>query len=168
MLGFWSLRNRPAPEMVPPVPMPATTPFIPVAGSVTIRSAPKAFRRTLLSRLIDAGIVKMSLYPLEAAIKASPMPVLPLRLSISPGGAICREKIRQVFWHFRDILLRYITFPGEISPFSSASAIILNPILKPKDLTIASEEIRFGAEVGLGGGVERVAERKGFVDERSH
>jgi hypothetical protein len=41
-------------------------------------SAPNALKRTLLSKLIDAGMVKMSLYPFEAAINARPMPVFPL------------------------------------------------------------------------------------------
>lgn len=49
----------------------------------------------------------------------------PYRLEVP----MCQEKIRLSVCHFR-----YITFSGEISPFSSASAIILNPILKPKDL----------------------------------
>lgn len=51
---------------------------MPLAASVKISSAPNAFRSTLLSKLIDAGIVNMSLYPLEAAINARPMPVFPL------------------------------------------------------------------------------------------
>ena len=51
---------------------------MPFAESVNTSSAPNAFKRTLLSKLIDAGIVKMSLYPFEAAINARPMPVFPL------------------------------------------------------------------------------------------
>lgn len=39
--------------------------------------APSAFKSTLLSRLIDAGIVRMSSYPLAAATIARPIPVLP-------------------------------------------------------------------------------------------
>ena len=39
--------------------------------------APSAFRSTLLSRLIDAGMVRISSYPLAAATIASPIPVLP-------------------------------------------------------------------------------------------
>jgi len=46
-------------------------------GSVRTSSAPKACNRTLLSRDIDAGMVSISLYPLAAATKARPMPVLP-------------------------------------------------------------------------------------------
>lgn len=55
-----------------------SAPFMPFAASVKISSAPNAFRSTLLSKLIDAGIVNMSLYPLEAAMNARPMPVFPL------------------------------------------------------------------------------------------
>ncbi|MFS7916512.1 hypothetical protein Hanom_Chr02g00178001 [Helianthus anomalus] len=51
---------------------------MPFEESVRTRSAPNAFRRTLLSRLIDAGIVNISLYPFEAAINARPIPVFPL------------------------------------------------------------------------------------------
>ena len=39
--------------------------------------APRALRSTLLSRLMEAGIVRMSSYPLAAATMASPIPVLP-------------------------------------------------------------------------------------------
>jgi len=46
-------------------------------GSVRTSSAPKACNRTLLSRDMDAGMVRISLYPLAAATKARPMPVLP-------------------------------------------------------------------------------------------
>lgn len=55
-----------------------TAPFMPLAALVKTSSAPNAFKRTLLSRLMDAGIVKMSLYPFEAAINARPIPVFPL------------------------------------------------------------------------------------------
>lgn len=56
----------------------STAPIIPFAASVRTSSAPKALNRTLLSILIDEGIVNINLYPLEAAIKARPMPVFPL------------------------------------------------------------------------------------------
>jgi hypothetical protein len=51
---------------------------MPLAGSVTITSAPKAFSNTLRSILMDDGIVRISLYPFDAAIKARPIPVFPL------------------------------------------------------------------------------------------
>ena len=47
------------------------------AGSVKTSSAPKACRRTRLSRDMEAGMVRISLYPFAAATKASPMPVFP-------------------------------------------------------------------------------------------
>ena len=47
------------------------------AGSVKTSSAPKACSRTRLSRDMDAGMVRISLYPFAAATKASPMPVFP-------------------------------------------------------------------------------------------
>ena len=45
--------------------------------SIYFTLAPSAFKSTLLSRLIDAGIVRMSSYPLAAATIARPIPVLP-------------------------------------------------------------------------------------------
>lgn len=49
-----------------------------LAGSVRTSSAPKAFKRTLRSNDIEAGIVSTNLYPLAAAMKANPIPVFPL------------------------------------------------------------------------------------------
>ena len=51
---------------------------MPFDESVRTSSAPNAFKRTRLSKLIDAGMVKISLYPFEAAINARPIPVFPL------------------------------------------------------------------------------------------
>lgn len=47
------------------------------AGSVKTSSAPKACSSTRLSKDMDAGMVRISLYPFAAATKASPMPVFP-------------------------------------------------------------------------------------------
>ena len=66
----------------------ATAPFMPFAGSVSTSCAPKARSSTRRSSDIDAGIVRISLYPLAAAMNASPMPVLPLVGStsvVTPG-----------------------------------------------------------------------------------
>lgn len=67
-----------------------TAPFIPLAGSVKISSAPKALSRMRLSSDIDAGIVRISLYPLAAAMKAKPIPVLPL---VGSTRVVCNEKV---------------------------------------------------------------------------
>mmetsp|Transcript_8011 Transcript_8011/g.13893 ORF Transcript_8011/g.13893 Transcript_8011/m.13893 type:complete len:237 (-) Transcript_8011:2-712(-) len=83
----------------------STAPFMPFAGSVSTRVAPNALRRTRRSRDMDAGMVSTSLYDLAAAMNARPMPVLPLVGSIR------------------------VVFPAVIEPLSSASAIMLYPIL---------------------------------------
>lgn len=49
---------------------------MPFAGSVRTSSAPSALSTLRRSRLIDAGMVRISLYS-AAATKARPMPVLP-------------------------------------------------------------------------------------------
>jgi hypothetical protein len=46
-------------------------------GYLLLTLAPSAFNSTLLSRLIEAGMVRISSYPFAAATIASPMPVLP-------------------------------------------------------------------------------------------
>mmetsp|Transcript_12354 Transcript_12354/g.20110 ORF Transcript_12354/g.20110 Transcript_12354/m.20110 type:complete len:209 (-) Transcript_12354:91-717(-) len=79
-------------EMAPPMPF---------AAGVSLTSAPKALRRTRRSIDILSGMVKMSLYPLEAATMASPIPVFPLVGSTR------------------------VDLPGEISPRASASSIML-------------------------------------------
>ncbi len=55
----------------------AIAPFIPNAPSVRTISAPYAFNRFLRSTLIVSGIVRMTLYPLDAPIAARPIPVFP-------------------------------------------------------------------------------------------
>lgn len=60
----------------------------PLAGSVRISSAPKALSRILRSRDMDAGMVSTNLYPLAAAMKARPMPVLP---DVGSTSVVCRE-----------------------------------------------------------------------------
>mmetsp|Transcript_2410 Transcript_2410/g.6214 ORF Transcript_2410/g.6214 Transcript_2410/m.6214 type:complete len:205 (-) Transcript_2410:1472-2086(-) len=83
----------------------ATAPFMPFAGSVKTSSAPKARSSTRRSRDMLAGIVRTSLYPLAAAMKARPIPVLPLVGSIK------------------------VVLPGLIFPASSASVTMAYPIL---------------------------------------
>lgn len=51
---------------------------MPLAGSVKTSCAPKALNKILRSTDIDAGIVKISLYPFAAAINANAIPVFPL------------------------------------------------------------------------------------------
>ena len=77
----------------------AIAPFIPFAPSVSTSSAPYAFRMFLLSTLMVSGMVRMIRYPLDAAMDARPIPVLP------DVGSM-------------------ITEPSFKSPFSSASSII--------------------------------------------
>ena len=48
-----------------------------MAGSVRTTWAPKALSIILRSILMEAGMVRVSLYPLAAATMARPMPVLP-------------------------------------------------------------------------------------------
>ena len=79
-------------------------PGIPFAASVRINSAPSTAMTLRLSKDIDSGIVRISLYPFAAAVKASAIPVLP------EVGSI------MVFSFVR-------------SPFFSASQIIFAPIL---------------------------------------
>eukprot|EP00982_Pelagococcus_subviridis_P010918 31036-Pelagococcus_subviridis.AAC.14 len=150
--GFLDLRYRPVPVTVPPVPTPQTrmsicpavssqisgpvvskctfgfagfsnccrmyaflfaapsssafitAPFIPFAGSVRTKSAPNALSKIRRSSDIDAGIVRVRSYPFAAAMNASPIPVFP------------------------DVGSTSIVFPGVMAPFSSASAIIENPM----------------------------------------
>ena len=82
----------------------AMAPFIPLAPSVRTTSAPYAFRMFLLSTLMVSGMVRIVLYPLAAAIAASPIPVLP------DVGSM-------------------MVAPGFRTPFCSASSIIALPIL---------------------------------------
>jgi hypothetical protein len=46
-------------------------------GILSLTLAPSAFSKTLLSKLIEAGMVRISSYPFAAATIANPMPVLP-------------------------------------------------------------------------------------------
>mmetsp|Transcript_6726 Transcript_6726/g.15533 ORF Transcript_6726/g.15533 Transcript_6726/m.15533 type:complete len:244 (-) Transcript_6726:252-983(-) len=77
-------------------------PPMPLAAGVNLTSAPKALSSTRRSILIDSGIVKMSLYPLEAATMARPIPVFP------------------------EVGSTRVDFPGVMSPLASASLIILS------------------------------------------
>ena len=79
--------------------------FMPLAGSVTTNSAPKARRRILRSMDMDAGMVRMSLYPFAAAMNASAIPVLPEVGSTS------------------------VVLPGVIFPLASAASTMAKPIL---------------------------------------
>jgi hypothetical protein len=51
--------------------------LIPLSAGVKTKIAPRAFNITLLSKDIEAGIVRYNLYPLAAAAMARPIPVLP-------------------------------------------------------------------------------------------
>ena len=82
----------------------AMAPFIPLAPSVRTTSAPYAFRMFLLSTLMVSGMVRIVLYPLAAAMAASPIPVLP------DVGSM-------------------MVAPGFRTPLCSASSIIALPIL---------------------------------------
>ena len=82
----------------------AMAPFMPFAPSVSTSSAPYALRMLRLSTLMVSGMVSMILYPLDAAMAARPMPVLP------EVGSM-------------------MTDPSLRSPFSSASSIIALAIL---------------------------------------
>ena len=53
-------------------------PRMPFSAGVRTNSAPSAFSIARRSRLMDSGMVRISLYFLAAATKASAMPVLPL------------------------------------------------------------------------------------------
>merc|ERR1711970_340076 len=79
----------------------STAPFIPLAGSVSTSSAPKALSRMRLSMDIDAGMVSTSLYPRAAAMKARPTPVFP------------------------EVGSTKVVFPGTIFPACSAWVIML-------------------------------------------
>ncbi len=70
---------------------------------MTTTRAPKAFSKSIFSRLILSGIVNTARYPLIAATIASPSPVFPLVGSM-------------------------IVPPGFSVPFASASSIIFSPI----------------------------------------
>mmetsp|Transcript_39409 Transcript_39409/g.92046 ORF Transcript_39409/g.92046 Transcript_39409/m.92046 type:complete len:205 (+) Transcript_39409:774-1388(+) len=82
----------------------AIAPPIPFADRVKTSSAPNALSRTRRSILMDSGIVKINLYPFEAATMARPMPVFP------------------------DVGSTRVVFPGEISPRSSACVTIESAI----------------------------------------
>mmetsp|Transcript_5360 Transcript_5360/g.11278 ORF Transcript_5360/g.11278 Transcript_5360/m.11278 type:complete len:241 (-) Transcript_5360:68-790(-) len=86
-----SVANTSAFPMAPPIPF---------AAGVSTRSAPNALSKARLSMLIDSGIVRMSLYPLDAATIARPIPVFP------------------------EVGSTRIVLPGEISPRASASVIM--------------------------------------------
>ena len=79
-------------------------PFMPSAPGVRTSSAPRAFSRFLRSTLMVSGMVKINLYPRDAATKARPTPVFPLVGSI-------------------------MSVPGLIFPSASAASIIANAIL---------------------------------------
>jgi hypothetical protein len=55
----------------------AHTPSMVSTGSISTTSASNALSTARLSMLTDTGIATISLYPLAAAMNASPMPVLP-------------------------------------------------------------------------------------------
>ena len=79
-------------------------PFIPSDPGVRTNSAPNAFKRFLLSKLIVSGIVNINLYPFAAETNAKAIPVFPL------VGSIITESLFKI-------------------PFFSASIIIPYPIL---------------------------------------
>ena len=57
--------------------------FMPFGPGVSTISAPMAMSSTRRSMLIVSGMVRIRRYPLTAAVKARPMPVLPLVGSMS-------------------------------------------------------------------------------------
>ena len=62
-------------------------PSIPLSSGVRIMVAPYALSSLCRSMLMFSGIVRMSLYPLHAAVMASPTPVFPLvgSIIVPPG-----------------------------------------------------------------------------------
>mmetsp|Transcript_21906 Transcript_21906/g.50541 ORF Transcript_21906/g.50541 Transcript_21906/m.50541 type:complete len:279 (-) Transcript_21906:95-931(-) len=82
----------------------AMAPPIPLGAGVKTTSAPNALSKTRRSMDMLSGIVKMSLYPLEAATIARPIPVLP------------------------DVGSTRVVLSGEMSPRFSASEIMLRAI----------------------------------------
>ena len=77
-VSFWSSLAR------------AMAPFIPSSRGVRSSSAPYAFIRRRRSMENDSGMQRMSRYPLTAATRARPMPVLPEvgSMSTEPGPMI--------------------------------------------------------------------------------
>mmetsp|Transcript_15655 Transcript_15655/g.28086 ORF Transcript_15655/g.28086 Transcript_15655/m.28086 type:complete len:216 (-) Transcript_15655:3-650(-) len=82
----------------------ARAPPIPLALGVRTTSAPRARRTMRRSMDIDSGIVRISLYPRAAAMKAKAIPVFP---EVGSTSTVC---------------------PGVIFPAFSASRIIERPI----------------------------------------
>lgn len=84
-------------------------------GYLLITLAPSAFSKTLLSRLIDAGIVKISSYPFAAATIANPMPVLPevgSTKTVFPGINVKAVKFSVVMESNSISLVRYVRNPA--------------------------------------------------------
>mmetsp|Transcript_2906 Transcript_2906/g.5366 ORF Transcript_2906/g.5366 Transcript_2906/m.5366 type:complete len:204 (+) Transcript_2906:684-1295(+) len=100
LLNCWR-RNPSGPRVSTISSALAMAPPMPLAAGVSLTSAPKALRRTRRSMDMDSGMVRMSLYPLEAATMARPMPVLP------------------------EVGSTRTDLPGEMSPRASASLIML-------------------------------------------
>ena len=74
-------------------------PFMPFAPSVRTISAPYAFRIFLLSTLMVSGMVRITRYPLTAAIAASPIPVFP-----EVGSMITEPSFRRPFFSASSII----------------------------------------------------------------
>ncbi len=105
---------------------------LPLAGSVRTSSAPKALNRILRSSDMEAGMVSTSLYPLAAAMKASPMPVLP---DVGSTRVVCSNQklchmvfrpkqlvaVLKLCWliHFERVLGKLVTLA--VMPFQSHS-----------------------------------------------
>ena len=90
---------------------------MPISPRVKTSSAPNARRRTRLSIDIVSGMVRMSRYPLEAAMNASPMPVFPDVASTSvvrPGLMVPSISA----WSSIRLAIRSFTLPHGLSPSS--------------------------------------------------
>ena len=102
----------------------STAPAIPFAPSESTTSAPYAFKRFLLSTLMESGITSMHLYPREAAAEARPIPVFPL-----VGSIIVDPSLRApLSFASRIICLATLSFTLPAGLKYSSLANILEPL----------------------------------------
>nr|GMC80201.1 Os04g0165801 [Ipomoea batatas] len=123
-------------------------PPMPLAGSVSTKSAPNTLIVTLRSMLVYDGIVKTILYPFMAEMNAILIPIFPDVGSIKvvykfyPTGQrksyetlVINKTSRAVSV---TVAMGAVTFPGVIKPFFSASAIIAIAGLVAKQITAST------------------------------
>lgn len=95
--------------------------FIPLAGSVRTSWAPNALRRIRRSTDIEAGMVRMSLYPLAAAMNANAIPVLPLVGSTNVVYRQANHKVISLTTMTRQSMIIATVFPCKLLPVISKS-----------------------------------------------